>query len=530
MRWDAERANTAYKDGWWVHETLGQTLEQAATNTPDRILIVDGEIRISARTLYKKASSLAHEMLSRTPPGSVVSFMLPNWHEAATIYMAATLAGMVANPILPSLRDRELLFILKDVCSRLIFTPEKLHNHDYGAMMSRVAQQLEHPPEVVIVRGEANGHIPYTSLFERSAQPELPQVDPDAVRMVLYTSGTTGTPKGVMHSHNSIHALIKQIGRYWLVEPGDVFLVPSPISHIGGSIYAFECPLLLEATAVLMDRWDADAAVQIATAERCTHIAGATPFLEQMLEAAIRAGTHMTDLKLFVCGGASVPPSLIRNASSHFTKTAITRVYGSTEVPVTTIGAPDRRNLVHAAESDGRVGIAEVKLIDASGQAAEEGEIRARGPQMLVGYLHAEDEASVFDEQGYYRTGDIGRWLGTDYLVISGRAKDIIIRKGENISPKEVEDFLVDHPNIAEVAIVGLPNAQTGERAYAAIIPKTRPGPDVSDLKTYLRALGVATFKIPEEVVLMDSLPKNDAGKVLKHQIRTSIISKRQEE
>jgi acyl-CoA synthetase (AMP-forming)/AMP-acid ligase II len=521
VRWDEARTQTAYAQGWWVRGTLADALRRAAEETPNRIVIVDGETRLDARTLQAQARALARAMLARAPAGSVASFMLPNWHEAAAIYLGATLAGMVAHPVLPSLRDRDLAFMLRDVESRLIFVPAEHRNHDYVAMMGRVAAQLDAPPEVVVLRGAAGPHTPYEAMFTDGPEPDWPRIDPDAVRMVLYTSGTTGGPKGVLHSHNSIHALVRQIGLHWRIEPGDVFLVPSPISHIGGSIYAFECPLLLGTTAVLMERWDADAAVGIMSAERCTHLAGATPFLEQLLAAADRAGSRLPDLKVFICGGASVPPSLIRNAAARFDRTAVTRVYGSTEVPVTTVGAPDRADLEHAAETDGRVGIAEVKLTD--------GEIRARGPQMLVGYLHPEDEASVFDEEGYYRTGDLGSWVDGEYLVVSGRTKDIIIRNGENISPKEVEDLLVDHPDIAEVAVVGVPDPRTGERACAVIVPRRSPGPDVASLRAFLSGLGVASFKIPEAVAYWDALPRNDAGKVLKHQIRAALTSPSQE-
>jgi acyl-CoA synthetase (AMP-forming)/AMP-acid ligase II len=533
IRWDEARANAAYAEGLWVRHTLGDALKRAAEQTPERVLLVDGSVRVDCGTLYRRADSLARGMLARAAPGSVVSFMLPNWHEAATIYLATHLAGMIANPILPSLRDRDLAFVLTDLQSRFIFIPEQFRGHDYAEMLSRVAAQLQSPPTVVVVRGGAGDHVPYSSFIAEDATRELrelhelrelPLVDPDAARLVLYTSGTTGTPKGVLHSQNSIHALIRQIGRFWCVERGDTFLVPSPISHIGGSIYAFECPLLLGTTAVLVEKWDADAALDVMVKERCTHMAGATPFLWQLLEAAKRSGTRLNGLKVFVCGGASVPPSLIRNAAAHFNQTVFTRVYGSTEVPVTTIGVPDRLDLAHAADTDGRVGFGEVKLVDASGGRADEGEIRARGPQMLIGYLHAEDEAAVFDEEGYYRTGDLGRWADHDYLVVSGRTKDIIIRKGENISPKEVEDLLVEHPNIAEVAIVGLPDEERGERACAAIVPKHRPGPDVSEVRAFLKTLGIASFKIPEQVVVLDGLPKNDAGKVLKYAIRTLLI------
>jgi acyl-CoA synthetase (AMP-forming)/AMP-acid ligase II len=325
-----------------------------------------------------------------------------------------------------------------------------------------------------------------------------------------------------MHSHNSIHALIQQIGEHWLVEPGDKFLVASPISHIGGSIYAFECPLLLGATAVLMENWNADQAVELLVSERCTHFAGATPFLVQTLAAARRAQTHLPDLKLFVCGGASVPSSLIHEADDYFDRAVVTRVYGSTEVPVMTVGVTDY--VAHAADTDGRPGIAHIKISGASDGILDGGEVVAKGPQMLVGYVHAEDEASVFDTEGYFRTGDLGRWVDDNYLVIVGRAKDIIIRNGENIAPKEVEDLLINHPDITEIAIVGLPDPKTGERACAVIVPRELAKPKVTDLAEFLVAQGVAKFKFPEQVVIWNALPKNDAGKVLKHKIRSILI------
>jgi len=524
IRWDEERAASAYARGLWSRDTLADALQAAAERTPQRVLLVDGNARLDCKTLRVQATTLAQALLARAPAGSVVSFMLPNWHEAAVLYLAATLAGMVVNPILPSLRDRELTFILKDIKTRLIFVPSALRQQDYAAMLSRVVSPLTDPPEVVVVRGEARGHTPWDSLFEGARAPrELPLLDADAVRMVLYTSGTTGRPKGVLHNHNSIRALISQLKEHWLIERGDKFLVASPIAHIGGSIYAFESPLLLGTTAVLMDRWDADEAVRLVNAEECTHMAAATPFLEQLLAAARRAATRLPRLKVFICGGASVPPSLIRGAADYFERAVVTRVYGSTEVPVTTVGVTEASDAAHSADTDGRPGLAEIKLIDHNAATAGEGEILARAPQMLVGYLHPEDEADAFDAEGYFRTGDLARWVDGAYLVVTGRAKDIIIRNGENISPKEVEDILLGHPDIAEIAIVGLPDARTGERACAVIVPRSPPGPVVDTLRTFLDAQGVAKFKVPEQVVIWDALPKNDAGKVLKHQIRAAL-------
>ncbi|BBX47366.1 cyclohexanecarboxylate-CoA ligase [Mycobacterium cookii] len=515
VRWDDERAAEAYARGWWVHGTLAESLAEAARHSPQRTVVIDGDHHVDCENLYAQATALAQAMLSRMPTGSVVSFMLPNWHEAVVVYLAATMAGMVVNPILPSLRDRELRFILDDANTRMVFVPSVFGRHDYAAMLTRVVAELDSPPEVVVVRGDvADGHTSFGSLMH-GPPAELPTLDPDAIRMILYTSGTTGRPKGVLHSHNSLHALICQLRDHWQVQLGDRFLVPSPIAHIGGSIYAFECPLLLGTSAVLMDRWNADDAVELITTHRCTHIAGATPFLEQLLAAAERAGTRLPELKLFVCGGASVSPSLIRRAAGYFEHAAVTRVYGSTEVPVTTVGAP--LDADHAADTDGRPGFAQVRLCGPAG------EIHARGPQMLVGYLHPDDEDESFDADGYFRTGDLARWVDDDYLVVTGRAKDVIIRNGENIAPKEIEDILIGHPGIAEIAIVGLPDARTGERACAVVVPTDQSHPDVESLRGFLQDRGVATFKAPEQVVVWQALPRNDAGKVLKHQIQSAL-------
>ena len=525
-RWSRQRQAEAYDNGLWVDETLGDALARAAHQTPERVLIVDGDIRLDCRTLHAQACTLAHAMHARAAPGEIVSFMLPNWHEAAVTYLAATMAGLVVHPVLPSLRDRDLLFALQDTASRMVFIPAAFRQHDYAAMLGRVAAALPSPPEIVVLRGDAAGHTDFAKLLQGHAGPAaMPKVDPDAIRMVLYTSGTTGRPKGVLHSHNSLHALVRQIGEHWMVRPGSAFLVPSPISHIGGSIYAFECPILLGSTAILMERWDADAAIGLAGNERWTHMAGATPFLEQLLAAARRTGFRLPDLEVFICGGASVPPSLIEDAASYFANAVVTRVYGSTEVPVTTVGSLKPGDAAGAARTDGAAGIAQIKLTPHPAAPAGEGEICASGPQMLVGYLHAEDEAAAFDDEGFFRTGDIGSWRDGNRLVVTGRIKDIIIRLGENISPKEIEDLLIHHPAIAEIAIIGVPDSRTGERACAVIVPAQLPGPDVASLGAFLAERGVARFKVPEQVILRGALPRNDAGKIMKDRLRAESVA-----
>ncbi len=517
LRWDEARAGKAYADGHWVRETLLDALACELATTPTRPLLVEGDVILTPEVLDDHARRLAHEMLSRYPAGSVISLMLPNWHEALIIYVAATMAGMVVHPVLPSLRANELRYMLADVNCRMIFIPEHYRNCDYPEMLSRALEGFDLPPQVVVVRGESADSCYFEALASGPKAQSLPELEADAVRMIMYTSGTTGSPKGVMHTHNSIHALIRQIGDHWGISRASRFLVASPISHIGGSIYAFETPLILGATTFLMEHWDPALGVDLLVSQQCTHFAGATPFLSQTLDEARRKSTRLPDLEVFICGGASVPPSLISESQEYFEQARVSRVYGSTEVPVTTVGALGDGEEQFAAETDGRAGIAQIKL--------KGGEVFARGPQMLVGYVHAEDESEVFDAQGYYRTGDLGSWVNGHYLVISGRSKDIIIRNGENIAPKEIEDLAIRHPAVNEIAVVGIPNDKTGEQAVAIVVVTEGHTFDLPQLFDFMVEHEMAKFKIPERVECWAQLPKNDAGKVLKHKIRQQLLA-----
>jgi acyl-CoA synthetase (AMP-forming)/AMP-acid ligase II len=519
IRWDEPRAERARAEGWWRDETIGTVAARIAAETPDRVLVVDGETRLDARTLHDRADRLARALVARgLAPGSVVSFMLPNWHEACVVYLATALAGLVAHPLVTAYREAELSFLLADSGSRMVFVPRRVRNADVLDMVRRAAAGLENPPEIVLVRDEEPGVTGFDALIAGAGDTPLPAVDPDAVRMVIYTSGTTGRPKGVLHTHNTLGATVRQLARYWQAGDGDAFLVPSPISHIGGSIYAFEFPILFGVRAVLQEAWDAPRAVALIDAHGCTHMAGATPFLEGLLATAREAGSRLPSLRVFVCGGASVPPTLIRAAADHFEGARVMRVFGLTEVPTITVGSRDRADIDHGAETDGMIGIADVRL-------SPEGEVAAKGAQMFVGYARAEDDAGAFDADGYFRTGDLAELVDGAYLRVTGRAKDIIIRQGENIAPKEVEDLLVQHPGIADIAIVGLPSDKTGEMACAAIVPAPGHAPDVADLRAFLEEGRLAKYKMPERVVLVESLPRNAIGKVLKNKLRDDLIA-----
>lgn len=525
VRHDARRAEHARKGGWWLDTTIGEAAAQLAAEEPARVLLIDGEVRLTAADVYASASRLADALRQRgIGKGDVVSFMLPNWHEACVVYLATALVGAVSHPLVTNFRSAELLFMLADCKSRAIFVPASFRGTDYGKMMSDVCGQMASPPVVVVLRGPAGPHLGYDALLaEGGDDAGFDPVDPDAVRMILYTSGTTGRPKGVVHTHNTINADIVQIHRHWNRGQDARYLVASPVSHIGGSLYAFELPLLYRTSAVLMEQWDGEAAAALIEHEGCTHMAGATPFLQHLLDACRKSDRRLPSLRIFICGGASVPPSLIREASDWFENCIATRVYGSTEVPTITVGSVEPGDSDHAAFTDGRVGVGTIAI--ESPDAEGNGELLAWAPQMLVGYYNPEDEVGAFDERGFFRMGDLGRIVDEEYVVITGRQKDIIIRNGENISPKEIEDLLILHPEVTEVSVVGLPSPRTGELACAFVVPAANADPTVKDFAVFLEGHGVAKLKYPERVVIRSDFPRNATGKVLKHQLREEILA-----
>jgi acyl-CoA synthetase (AMP-forming)/AMP-acid ligase II len=360
-----------------------------------------------------------------------------------------------------------------------------------------------------------------------AAQPlaELPVVDPAAVFMVMFTSGTTGRAKGVLHTHYNFGYKARQMIAAWKVGVDDVIFMPSPVTHITGAIWAFDIPWLSGAPAVLLDVWSAQEGIAAIRQHRCTISGGATPFLQQLLAGTAADRSALASLKTFFCGGTSVSPELIKQVSAAFPGCLFFRAYGSTEMMTVTLGITGRNDAQLGAETDGIVlPPIQVRLVADSGTAithdSVEGEILAFGPEQFVGYLDVSDNDQAFDAQGFFRMGDLGCWSHGNYLVITGRKKDIIIRSGENISPKEVEDVLQAHPAIADVSIVAMPNATTGEIGCAFVVLNAGATFDISELRRFLDDAGLAKQKYPEWLELVDDLPRVPSGKVRKDVLR----------
>jgi acyl-CoA synthetase (AMP-forming)/AMP-acid ligase II len=526
-RWSDDAAAGYRAAGYWRDETLGDVARRACREAPDRLLLIEGDRRMTRAEAWDAASRLAAFFRSRgLEPGDVVSFQLPNWIEAAVIALAARRCGLVLNPIPPIYRESEVGYILHDCRAKLVFVPHVFRKHDHERMLAGLRSGLPSVRDVVVVRGDGRVGVAWEDALSNAPAGDdaLPRVDPAAAMVVMYTSGTTGRPKGVLHSHFTFDYRVRSMAEAWSIGPSDVVFMPSPVTHITGAYWAFDMPWACGATSVLLDVWNADEGIDCIERNRCTVTGGATPFLRQLLDTAVRRPAAMASLRIFFCGGTTVSADLIREAASAYPDCLFFRAYGSTEMPTTTLGIRDRAHADLGAETDGEVvPPTEVRIVDASNGAkiadGEEGEILVRGPEGFLGYVHPEDNVG-FDEDGWFAMGDLGRRVHGRYLVITGRKKDIIIRSGENISPKEVEDVLATHAAVADVAIVAMPSRQTGEKGCAFVVLRPGHAIDLAEIRGFVELAGLARQKCPEHLVIVDELPRVPSGKVSKDVLR----------
>jgi acyl-CoA synthetase (AMP-forming)/AMP-acid ligase II len=516
--------------GAWSGLTLADRARSAVEEVPDRVLLIDGDARLTAGEIYASARLAAQAMLgSGLKPGDVISLQLPNWHEAAVLNLGAVMAGLVINPIIPIYRGAEVTHILTDSRSRMVFMPETFRGFDYRQLAREATQRLETPPEFIVLRGEPQEFTSFEH-FLRRADPSrlLPEVTSSDVTMVLYTSGTTGPAKGVLHTHDTCDVMVRDYERCWGPWAGETLLIASPITHITGVIQALFVPIQCRATAVLMDTWNPEAGLRLLKHHEATFFGGATPFLRDLLAVAQAAGETLPSLRILACGGASVPPGLMHSCHQHFPTARVFRAYGCTEVPAATEGTRSREEIRYGAETDGWIGATGVRIVrpgtDEPVMEGEEGEILAHGAQTFVGYTRPADNDGAFTDDGFFRTGDLGR-VRDGYLTVTGRIKDLIIRNGENLSAKEIEDAIEDAPGVAEVAVIGVPSPLTGEAVCAVIVPKDGARPDIAALGAHLAEKGLARQKTPERVVLIEQLPRNLAGKIRKDILRAQILA-----
>jgi len=510
--------------GLWDERTIAQQASALADAAPDFVALIEGDITVTRAQVVADAEALSAAMHARgLRPGDVIAFQVPNWREAMVINLAAAMSGLVVNPIVPIYRDHEVSLMLADCGAKAVFVASTFRKFDYAAMARRLADMLPDLAHVFTVRGE--GPDDYAALLAegRGLAFARPTVDPLGVKMVLYTSGTTGRPKGVLHSHVSIARILRESGAYWGLTEGEATLMPSPVTHVSGYANGLEAPFICGTRTVLMESWNAAEALALIDRHSCVGTVAATPFLVELAAAARESGNRLPSFRFFACGGAAVPADLIPAANAAFDHCRAFRVFGASEVPLVTFGWPNVESL--AATTDGAIVDYEVRVVDhedrdvADGQ---EGEILARGPGMMLGYADEGQTREAITTDGFFRTGDLGVRTVDGAITITGRKKDLIIRGGENISAKEIEDVLHAHPAVREAAVVAMPHARLGEGVCAYVIARGE-APSPQALAAHVADSGLAKQKIPERFEFREDFPRTASGKVRKDLLRADV-------
>jgi acyl-CoA synthetase (AMP-forming)/AMP-acid ligase II len=504
-------------------QTLWELVEGRAGATPDKEMTVDEDGRRITFGGYKAAAERAAAGLAAggIGAGQVVSWMLPTWHESLILAAALSRLSAVQNPIIPIYREREVGFIAAQAGVDVLIVPSRWRSFDYQAMAASVARANGGRPEVLV----CDRTLPEGDPAALPAPPAPARGGDAPVRWLFYTSGTTADPKGAQHSDASILAAARGMTECLDFGPDDRGALAFPFTHIAGPIWL--CSSLLTGGAnIIIEMFDPVRTVEVLGREGVTMAGSGTLFHQAYLAAQRKTPGAPIFPHLRNCpgGGAPKPPQLHYEVKNELGGVGIVSGWGLTEAPILTMARPDDPDEKLAGTEGRPMPGVQLRVVTLEGVAAgpgQEGELRARAPQLMQGYLDKALDADAFDEEGYFRTGDLGVVDAQGYVTITGRLKDVIIRKGENISAKEVEDLLYLHPKVADVAVVGLPDPSTGERCCAVVAMKEGEEPlGFAEMQEFLRGKGLRVQAVPERLELVDTVPRNASGKILKHKLK----------
>ncbi len=502
--------------------TLWELVRLRADATPDAPMLFDeAGRRLTFGEFADRAERVAAGLAELgVGPGTPVTWQLPSRIETVVLSMALARLGAVQNPIIHIYREREVGFALRQTGAELFVVPGSWRGFDYLEMADRLAADLPNKPRVLVA---------YDSLPEGdpAGLPPAP-TETDDVRWIYYTSGTTSDPKGVRHSDGTL--LAGGIGLAVALEmsPDDVGSIAFPFAHIAGPDYLVTM-LTQGFPAILIEAFDPTTIADLLNGVGATMAGGSTAFYSTFLSlqrkhiASGGTGALVPSLRLLSGGGAPKPPEVFFEIKREM-GIPVAHGYGMTEVPMITQGSPNDTDDQLAYSEGAPVRGTKVRIVGTEGEdlpAGTEGEVRIGGPAVCHGYTDPELNAAAFDEQGYFRTGDLGVLRPDGHVTLTGRLKDVIIRKGENISAKEIEDVLYGHPRVANVAVIGLPDRERGERVCAVIegVPGQEPL-TFEEMSAYLRDAGLMVQKIPEQLEHVDAMPRNATLKILKHELR----------
>ena len=504
---------------------LWELVEARAAAAPDVAIAIDEDGRTLTGAGFRDAAERAAAGLHAlgVGPDVAVSWMLPTWLESAVLVAALARLGAVQNPMLPILGPREMRFITEQTGAKLLVVPSEWKGRDFEAEARAIAADLEWLDVLVVDRELPDG--------DPATLPPAPAPASAAdapVRWVFYTSGTTADPKGARHTDLTVKASAVGMIEALEITGDDRAAMVFPFTHIGGIGWLYTM-LMTGCVCVFVEAFVPQTTIPVLQREKITLAGAGTPFHMAYLNAQRQQPDTpvFPEARAYPGGGAPKPPQLHFEVREELGGVGIVSGYGLTEAPILTMNSV-RDTDVQLAETEGfpTPGV-ELRFVKLDGEVAapgEEGEIRAKGPQVCLGYLDPLLDGDAFDEDGWFKTGDIGVMDPADrHVRITGRVKDIIIRHGENISAKEVEDLLFTHPKIADAAVIGLPDPKTGERACAVIVPTNAEElPTLPELFEFLTDAGLAKQKVPEQLEIVDALPRNASGKVLKHEMRAT--------
>jgi acyl-CoA synthetase (AMP-forming)/AMP-acid ligase II len=523
--------------GYWRDTTSNDELEHRAQHTPDKLAIVDSRVRLTYGEYYRRAQKLAARFVALgLTADDVVAIQLPNWSEFVIAINGAMLAGVPFCQFHSDFRAREVEFILRFTEATALILPREFRRFDYLAMLAELRPKLPRLQHVFVV-GE---NIPpeYFDLRAFLDAPQPPEADESALRQrrphpnafmrTAFTSGTTGDPKAVLHLHNTTNCAAWFLNDGQKIGPESVFLVFLPVGLNWGLFNVLQA-LFAGCTLVLQDVFRPEEALALIERERVTHFCCAPAHLVALLNVPNLEKYDLSSMQVMMTGGASCPIDVIREVRERLPGHLL-EMYGMLEV-----GSQAHTRLDEDPEAVcGLVGKPlpqmGVIVVDDRGKEAPPGvtgEILTRGPSVTIGYYNnPEANAKSFTPDGWFHTGDLGVFDEQGRLKIVGRKKEMIIRGGANIYPRELEEVLYQHPKVRDAAVVGVPDARLGERVCACIVPKSGETVTFEEMIGFLKPK-IATYKLPEFLEILEDLPRTPTGKVQKTPLRDIVLKQR---
>ena len=528
-----EQRRAAYRlQGLWGDASLADYWQQTARAMPDKIAVVDNHgASYTYSALDHAASCLANWMLAKgIESGDRIAFQLPGWCEFTVIYLACLKIGAVSVPLLPSWREAELVWVLNKCQAKMFFAPTLFKQTRPVDLILPLQNQLPQLQQIVGVDklAPATSSLSLSQIIADNTPLTMAiTTHGDELAAVLFTSGTEGLPKGVMLTHNNIlaseRAYCARLNLTWQ----DVFMMPAPLGHATGFLHGVTAPFLIGARSVLLDIFTPDACLALLEQQRCTCMLGATPFVYDLLNVLEKQPADLSALRFFLCGGTTIPKKVARECQQLGIK--LLSVYGSTESsPHAVVNLDDPLSRFMHTDGYAAAGV-EIKVVDDARKTLPpgcEGEEASRGPNVFMGYFdEPELTARALDEEGWYYSGDLCRMDEAGYIKITGRKKDIIVRGGENISSREVEDILLQHPKIHDACVVAMSDERLGERSCAYVVLKApHHSLSLEEVVAFFSRKRVAKYKYPEHIVVIEKLPRTTSGKIQKFLLRKDIM------